>query len=158
MSRSLSGWEHHIGQTDSPIEGAFLDAFCSLAVEDGFEIARMSAERAFVITIEPQRWIAHYRVDFLISYHYFGMTKRLVVECDGHEFHERTKLQAWRDKKRDRQIPHKIYRFTGAEIHACAEVCAREILDKIVDFQSWASIVLHRRAVKDAKKLQEKAA
>lgn len=152
MRGALSKWEMTIGQTDSPIEAAFLDAFCELAVQGGFNVARMSSERAFVITVEPQRWINHYRVDFMISYDYFGMTKRLVVECDGHEFHERTKLQAWRDKKRDRQIPHKIYRFTGAEIHACVEVCASEILDKIVDFQSWASGVLYRRAVKETRR------
>lgn len=153
----MSRWLH-IGQTDSPIEAAFLDAFCVAAIEAGFDVARTSSQ-PFTIIIEPQRWIGHYRVDFLISYSYFGMTKRLVVECDGHDFHEKTKLQAWRDKKRDRQIPHKIYRFTGAEIHACAELCASEILDKIVDFQSWASAVLYRRAVKDArKKIQEKAA
>lgn len=148
----------HIGQTDSPIEAAFLDAFCDAAVEAGFDVARMSSAPAFVIQIEPQRWISHYRVDFLISYRYFGMTKRLVVECDGHAFHEKTKLQAWRDKKRERQIPHKIYRFTGAEIHACAELCASEILDKIIDFQSWASGVLHRRAVKESRRKQDKAA
>lgn len=154
-----SDWENLIGYTDSPIEAAFLNAFCELAVADGYQVARMSSEPAFVIMVEPQRWINHYRVDFIISYSYFGMTKRIVVECDGHEFHEKTKLQAWRDKKRDRQIPHKIYRFTGAEIHACAEVCAREILDKIIDFQSWASGVLYRRAVKESrKKIQGKAA
>lgn len=156
--RYLTTWENRIGQTDSPIEAAFLNAFCDIAVEDGFDVARFSEEPAFVITVEPQRWIGHYRVDFLISYRYFGMTKRMVVECDGHEFHDKTKLQAWRDKKRDRQIPHKIYRFTGAEIHACAEVCAREILDKVIDFQSWASVVLYRRAAKESRRKQDKAA
>lgn len=151
----------HMGHTDSPIEAAFLDAFCDVAVETGFDVARVTAAPAFVIVIEPQRWFGHYRVDFFISYSYFGMTKRMIVECDGHEFHERTKMQAWRDKKRDRDLPHKVYRITGAEIHADAHGRAQEILDKIIDFQSWASGVLYRRAVKEARahrKAQGKAA
>jgi very-short-patch-repair endonuclease len=146
----ISGWEAAIGRVDSPIEAAFIAAFCRLAAADGFAVARMSSEPAFVITVQPQRWFGVYRVDFLIEYRFFGMTKRIIVECDGHEFHERTKVQAWRDKRRDRELPHKVYRFTGSEIHANATACASEILDMIVDFQSWASVVLHRRAVKEA--------
>lgn len=142
-------WEQKIGRTDSPIEAAFLNAFCELAEDEGFEVARMTSAPAFVIEIQPQRWFGTYRVDFLISYRYFGMAKQFIVECDGHEFHEKTKAQAQRDKKRDRNLPHKVYRFTGSEIHASAEVCAREMLDIIVEFQSWASDALRRKAVKE---------
>ncbi len=42
-----------------------------------------------------------------------------VIECDGHDFHERTKEQAQRDKKRDRELQaagYKVFRFTGSEI------------------------------------------
>lgn len=156
-----SVWEKHIGRTDSPIEASFLEAFCELAVEDGFEVARMTSAPAFVIMVEPQRWIGTYRVDFLIAYRYFGPTLQFVVECDGHEFHEKTKVQAWRDKKRDREIGPKVYRFTGSEIHASAEVCAREMLDLIVNFQTRSSEWLHKAAVRAARtkrKAQGKAA
>jgi very-short-patch-repair endonuclease len=148
-------WEKQIGHTDSPIEAAFLNAFCELSVGEGYEVERMSSALVGVITIEPQRWFGNYRADFLISYRWGKMIKRLVVECDGHEFHEKTKVQAWRDKKRDREIPHKVYRFTGSEIHASAKAKAQEILDVIVDFQSWASGWQHRRAVKDAAAVRE---
>ena len=152
MSRLYrSIWEQRIGQTDSPIETLFLDAFCDLAVKEGFEVSRMSSAPAFVIVVEPQRWIGNYRVDFLITYRYFGPVLQLVVECDGHEFHERTKAQARRDKKRDREIGPKVYRFTGSEIHASPEVCAYEMLDLVIDFQSNTSTWLYKKAVKEAR-------
>jgi hypothetical protein len=45
---------------------------------------------------------------------------RLVIELDGHDFHERTKEQAWRDKSRDRHLTahgYTVFRFTGSEVH-----------------------------------------
>ena len=46
----------------------------------------------------------------------------IAVECDGHEFHEKTKQQAARDKARDRD------RFTGSEIWKDPGACADEVL------------------------------
>src|SRR2546423_1858315 len=46
---------------------------------------------------------------------------RLVVELDGHDFHERTKEQAGRDKSGDRRLTalgFTVFRFTGSEVHA----------------------------------------
>lgn len=58
----------------------------------------------------------------------------LVVECDGHEFHEKTKEQAAKDKWRDRQfaeLGYRVLRFSGSEIYkdpkGAAESVARII-------------------------------
>lgn len=43
----------------------------------------------------------------------------IAVELDGHDFHERTKQQASRDKKRDRSLLSKgwsVIRFTGSDV------------------------------------------
>lgn len=48
-----------------------------------------------------------------------GRDVYVAIECDGHDFHERTKEQAERDKKRDRDIQSlgwNVARFTGSEI------------------------------------------
>lgn len=132
-------WEDRIGQTDSPIEAAFLHAFCNLALKHGYGLRRMSAAPAWVITVEPQRWFSMHRVDFLISYAFFGRKIEIVVECDGHEFHEKNKEQARRDKKRDRELQSlnlKVLRFAGSEIAASADACAGDVLDQIEDFQT----------------------
>jgi len=57
--------------------------------------------------------------------------RRLVVELDGHEFHERTKEQAARDKRRDREVLAaglQVVRFTGSEIWTRLDECVDEVL------------------------------
>ena len=66
------------------------------------------------------------RVDFLIHALDCGGEreeewnwKQLIVECDGHDFHERTKEQAAKDKARDRQAQlagYTVFRYTGSEL------------------------------------------
>jgi len=54
----------------------------------------------------------------------------IVVECDGHDYHERTKEQAVRDRKRDRAMTAAglhVLRFTGSEIARDAKACLKEI-------------------------------
>jgi hypothetical protein len=57
------------------------------------------------------------------------------VECDGHDYHERTKQQAQKDKSKDRILRVKgldIIRFTGSEITRNPDECVKEI-DDILD-------------------------
>lgn len=86
------------------------------------------------IEIRQQSSIGEYRVDFEIlvmdsradKYHY------LVVECDGHDFHERTKEQAAKDHARDRSLTldgYTVFRFTGSEIWADPVKCAHQVAD-----------------------------
>ena len=53
-SRSVfrSRWERLLGKTASPIEGAFLNAFCARAVEYGFDVAPKSAAPEGVIIVK----------------------------------------------------------------------------------------------------------
>lgn len=56
-------------------------------------------------------------------------TTALAIELDGHDFHERTKEQAARDKSRDRLLQFhgwKAVRFTGSEIFRGAAACVAE--------------------------------
>lgn len=55
-----------------------------------------------LISIYSQYPIDKYRADFSIfaGLNAFNFIKKIVVECDGHDFHEKTKEQAARDKKR----------------------------------------------------------
>lgn len=60
----------------------------------------------------------------------------LAVECDGHDYHERTKQQAAYDRSRDRELLIKLglvtVRFTGSEIYSDANRCARECIDSLL--------------------------
>jgi very-short-patch-repair endonuclease len=78
--------------------------------------------------ISPQFPVGNYRADFCIFMHTRFAAERLILECDGHQYHERTSDQAEHDKKRDRAFVEsglQVMRFTGTEIRrdplACAE-------------------------------------
>lgn len=84
----------------------------------------------FQTFIAPQVKIGNYRVDFLTASCCHGEIRYTAIECDGHDYHERTKGQASRDKKRDRallalEIP--TLRFTGSDIHYKLDECVEEI-------------------------------
>jgi len=74
-----------------------------------------------------------YRVDVLVTVAMPGGSElKLAVECDGHDFHERTKEQAAHDKRRDRaltEIGLRLVRFTGSEIWRDPWACAEEVCD-----------------------------
>jgi very-short-patch-repair endonuclease len=78
-----------------------------------------------------QKKIGAYTVDFYL----FAKTAcsgplRIVIECDGHDFHERTKQQAAHDRRKDRWLQSQgfiVMRYTGSEIWADAVGCARQV-------------------------------
>lgn len=88
--------------------------------------------------------IGKYRVDMLVvdatRPPSEAKPRLMVIECDGHDFHERTKEQARRDKQRDRFFQSKgikVLRFTGSEIWASPEDCAAEIIDQLASNDDW---------------------
>jgi very-short-patch-repair endonuclease len=127
-------------QTESPIEAALIDAL--LAEVDQYEIHTLDAPGDLVnaitprlhLSIFPQDRVGAHRVDFLIRCSTFTAPIRsaaVAVECDGHDFHERTREQAARDKRRDRALQaagFHVARFTGSEIHRDARDVARQVL------------------------------
>lgn len=134
-----------VANTDSPIEAQLLVAFTFklrlwghsvLVVERGETIKPKFYEDGaarFEMLVIPQFKIHDYRVDFAV-FHSADPAVKVVVECDGHDFHERTKGQAQRDKSRDRmlqQLGYKVIRFTGSEIY-------RKPLDSADDL--WAVV------------------
>jgi very-short-patch-repair endonuclease len=85
------------------------------------------------ISLVPQYKWSGYRIDFAISIDN-GSRPRVFIECDGHDFHERTKEQAARDRLKDRKIQEAnipILRFTGSEIYRDPVGCAGQIIEFI---------------------------
>jgi very-short-patch-repair endonuclease len=76
-----------------------------------------------------------YRVDFFVICGVNDRNFKLVVECDGHEFHEKTKEQVARDKQRDRELTMSgfhLLRYAGSEIWKDPEKCAKEIVKYVI--------------------------
>src|SRR5262245_20625294 len=88
---------------ESPIEWKLYDALRTVASYDyGFDVLGHDRGLGEPVAITPQVQIGSCRVDLLVSASFGSKCIKIVIECDGHEFHERTKMQASRDKRRDR--------------------------------------------------------
>ena len=127
-----------LGETKSPIEKLFLSqSLLTLPVSgwaiyqrtsnlpfewaDGFDDVSSNAEIDFYghpLIVIPQFKVDKFlTVDFL--FYVEDLDIKLIVECDGHDFHEKTKEQAKKDKQRDRYLITSgfyVLRFTGSEI------------------------------------------
>lgn len=93
--------------------------------------------------IYPQVAVGRYRVDFLLVVECFHETKSrfIAIECDGHDFHEKTKRQAGRERAREREIQAAgitVLRFTGSEIFRDANRCASEVMRQIEQMRQQA--------------------
>lgn len=99
-------------------------------------------------SLNPQVTIGNYRADLYLQAYTIdnwesppkivGQWLKLVIECDGHDYHERTKEQARRDKRRDRWFQTHgttVLRFAGSEIWADPLGCIDQIHDAF--FAAW---------------------
>jgi very-short-patch-repair endonuclease len=163
-ARKIFQYLEQIGMSlGSPIEAMFLAAFLITVkeTENGVRVVTdyplygdRDDEYQFVINVEPQKKIGDFRVDFLLSVYTElpdmermevnskgievagckRISTKLIVECDGHDFHERTKEQARNDKSRDRvlqSVGYKVFRFTGSELWRDPFRCAEQTLQAI---------------------------
>lgn len=91
----------------------------------------------FLVNIKPQFRIGNYYADFIISFESPYVEENYVaIEIDGHEWHEKTKEQAARDKKRERYFLRKdfpVMRFTGSEVFYSLEQCVIECYEIMLE-------------------------
>ena len=110
------------------------------------ERLRSTSQARYDLIVESQVQIDRFRADFIISAWNWGTLwsqkekpvvseprwRKLVVECDGHDFHERTKEQAAKDRSRDRHLNaagYDVFRFTGSELWRDPWGCADQVID-----------------------------
>lgn len=143
--------EYAARSTDSPIEtmmllgligsakGRFPTVVIAREGEEPFSFRWGARDEFPMLLVCTQRKYLGFRVDMVLSAAFGGVPCRdcsVAVECDGHEFHERTKEQAQRDRSRDRIISGirgvTLLRFTGSEINRNAEACGAEAIDLLL--------------------------
>lgn len=132
---------------ESPIEIGLLAGFSLIESTDGFsgygglriEFTEQPDEyppdASSGIHVYLQGNVGPYRADFIVDLVFAGRVERAVVECDGHDFHERTKEQAERDKSRDRSLAgagFTVLRYTGREIWRSPERCALDCINTLI--------------------------
>jgi very-short-patch-repair endonuclease len=107
----------------SPIEQIFLMEWRFLRIDERYGLK-----------VRPQDELnvdgAVYRIDFVVETS--GGDIKFAIELDGHDFHERTKEQAARDRQRERSITkhgYTIIRFTGSEVFNNPGKCVEEVVE-----------------------------
>lgn len=83
----------------------------------------------------------NYRTDFAIFYDEWVNPDikeefALAIECDGYEFHQKTKKQVERDNKREYDLKMngwEILRFSGSEIYNNPMECADKIIKYVIE-------------------------
>lgn len=110
-----------------------------LDARDMAHLEQLMADEAYHyrLLVLPQAQVAGWRTDFLICAIQDGHAgkskwRKVIVECDGHDFHERTKEQAAKDRSRDREAQMAgihILRFTGSELWRDAWGCAEKVCE-----------------------------
>ena len=110
-----------------------------LALKDFFKNANyFNGRYEYVVT--PQAEINYknkkYRADILLNACDFVQEKhvKFAIECDGHEFHEKTKEQVRRDRSRERdlmKLGYTVIRFSGSEIVESPDECALEVWEVV---------------------------
>lgn len=127
----------YTSRIESPIEEVMAMALGVAFKDSGFYPPANIFVGGRDIYLELQAKLGKHRVDFLLRVgHYEGPFEFLVIECDGHEFHERTKMQAAKDKGRDRWLQNKgydVFRFTGSEIWNDPMGCARQVVEWAIE-------------------------
>lgn len=135
-----------MARCESPIEAHLLTALVAEAVHQlGYPPILGSVLPPDVwhrkqILILQQEPVSGYRVDFMVcalrpvddSRGHSVVMGWVAVECDGHDYHERTKEQASRDKKRDRLLQtdgNAVFRYSGSDIWNGSVGIAKEAIE-----------------------------
>jgi len=108
----------------SPIEHIFIMEWKYSRIEDRLHVILNPQT-----PIETDRGV--FTIDFIVMNEHGDNKKPIfAIELDGHDFHEKSKLQVESDKKRERAIIRKgikVLRFSGSEIVKNARGCIKEI-------------------------------
>lgn len=126
---------------ESPIEQLLLLHLTEALDELDLSLSNYDSDR--LVELRTQEQIGKYRLDFSARVKFLNKEYKFCIESDGHEFHEKTKEQAKRDKERDRFLMAKGYaviRFTGSEVHENPLDCAYEvyeIIERFVGFEDY---------------------
>lgn len=114
---------------------------CVIVPDERVERFKAGADGKNWLVVQKQPQLPNWRPDFIFHAHASWRRnpgggsvgwKRLIVECDGHDFHERTKEQAAKDRSRDREAQesgYEIFRFTGSELWKDPIGCARQVIE-----------------------------
>lgn len=134
---SMSHFLNDLG-IDSPIEQIFFIALRLQCQEMEFDFKVNEDINnpgfRFTLSVLPQQKIGKYKVDFLIKIQQGTSRSELIVELDGHNFHDKDKHQRSYEKARDRfllQHGYKVFHYTGSDVVKSPQHVAYEVMQSL---------------------------
>ena len=128
-------WCDEYDTCTSPIEKILFLAFRLVEIVRSSELC----EKSVAIIVTPQYEIdtgkKRYYADFYINIESYIEDVGVIVECDGQEFHQKTKKQVEHDNEREYEIKkcgYDILRFSGSQIYNNPFKCANDIFDYLL--------------------------
>lgn len=119
--------------TKSPIEQIFKTAFDLyiklLKKEDIFLFSQQE------IIVNKKKYIVDFYFEKDQYVNPFDTNKKIIIECDGHEFHQKTKEQVKHDNEREYNLKmagYEIIRFSGSQIYNEPFKCAEDAYNYIM--------------------------
>ena len=117
----------------SPIESIFLMAFNVINYE--YYDNLLCLESQYEIKTDGKKYRADFVFDTeLLEYQVAEKAYKLVIECDGHEFHKATKEQVKKDNERDmalKKLGYDVLHYSGSQIYEEPWKCADEVCSYI---------------------------
>lgn len=128
-------WGDDYNSCKSPIEKIFFLSFNLVKTIRDNELPEnyvaLSAYPQYEIETNDKKFI----VDFDVILECQDYYKELIVECDGHDFHEKTKKQVIHDNEREYAIKmsgYDILRFSGSQIYNNPFKVANDVFDYLL--------------------------
>lgn len=117
----------------SPIEQIFITAF-ELYIE------LLHKENIFLfsqkeIKVNDKKYIVDFYFESDMYVNQFDTNKKIIIECDGHDFHQKTKEQVKYDNEREYDLKmagYEIIRFSGSQIYNEPIKCAEDAYNYIM--------------------------
>lgn len=117
----------------SPIEKIFITAFDYYTSYDNKKKIYLFSQQEIKIKDKT------YYPDFLFEYdeyvNNYNTDSKIIIECDGYEFHQKTKEQVQRDNEREYDLKmagYEILRFSGTQIYKNPIKCAEDTYNYII--------------------------
>ena len=127
-------FEEYIASCGSPIEQIFRYAFDIICIENDLFLI---LDYQDAIVCGDKTYIADFTFDtetYFSDIYKCEHELKLVIECDGHEFHAKTKEQVKRGNERDLALKlegYDVLHFSGSQIYNDPFGCARDTVNYI---------------------------
>lgn len=118
---------------DSPIEEIFITAFDLFIKFQNKENIMLFSQ--YPIEIDNKKYIVDFYFEKDPYVNEIDTDRKIVIECDGYDFHQKTKEQVQRDNEREYNLKmagYEVIRFSGSQIFKEPFKCAEDTYNFIM--------------------------